>query len=83
MTLKEYYDNLPEPTSPKSEFVREAAYKCGVAEITVKGWVKEKFVPSDPNARAYLAQVTGIPENELFPLIPKKGPKFKNEQPRS
>ena len=67
MTLKEYYDGLPEKSAPKSDFIREVTRVCGVTPCTVRNWIKGSFNPGRREQRSILARITGIPERELFP----------------
>lgn len=64
--LVNYYDNLPETTSPKTEFVIKAAKACGVSETTIRNWVKGKAIPADSAHMKTLSELTGINEKELF-----------------
>lgn len=67
MTLKEYYDGLPEKTAPKSDFIRKVTRACGVTPCTVRNWIKGSFTPDDPDNRSLISRLTHIPESELFP----------------
>ena len=66
MTLNEYYENLPESTSPKSELIFSLVAKTGAREHTVRNWVKGRAVPADPKVRSVISETVGIPESELF-----------------
>lgn len=65
-TLKEYYNSLPERTSPKTEFVNAVAEKCEVSPQTVRFWIRGLFKPSRKEFYKALSQMTGIPEENLF-----------------
>ena len=64
MTLKGYYNRLPEPTFPKKDFVKEVADKCNVTQTTARNWIRYGIKPNDPEHIRILSQITGIsPEN--------------------
>jgi hypothetical protein len=66
MTLKEYYEKkIGEKPTPKQEFRAIIAESCAVTEQTVFRWLSGD-VP-DKLKREKLAEITGIPVNELFP----------------
>lgn len=64
--LMNFYDSLPDTTSPKTEFVIKASKECGVSETTIRNWVKGKAVPADSAHLKKLSRLTGISEGELF-----------------
>lgn len=64
--LKEYYENLPAQTSPKTDFVNEVAEKCEVNPATVRFWIRGLFKPSRREFYKKLSEITGIPEESLF-----------------
>lgn len=66
MTLKDYYNNLPEMDAPKANFRRTLASECGVAPMTVFRWLAGDVIP-DKLKREKVAEITGQPVNELFP----------------
>lgn len=66
MTLKEYYNQIPEQPAPKSDFVRKVAEKLEVSEATVRTWLTGRNKPSHPSFYRGLSEITGIPEDELF-----------------
>lgn len=66
MTLKGYYDALPEPTVPKREFVLEIMQKCHVVETTAFNWISGRTRASDPRHLAVLSQITGIKQEDLW-----------------
>lgn len=66
MKLKDFYENLPDISAPKSEFVTEVATVCGVSELTVRSWIKGRQKPRNERHLRYLSTVTGIPEDKLF-----------------
>ena len=65
-TLRQYYDDLPAQTSPKTDFIREVAKECETSEQTVRFWVYDKFRPSRKTFYHVLSKITGIPEDDLF-----------------
>ncbi len=66
MTLKGYYDSLPEPTVPKREFVLEIMQKCRVVETTAFNWISGRTRASDPRHLAVLSEITGIKQEDLW-----------------
>lgn len=68
MTLKEFYQNLPERNAPKADFRRLLASECGVAPMTVYRWLAGEIVP-EKLKREKVAEITGQPVDELFPLV--------------
>jgi len=66
MTLKSYYESLPEPTAPKTEFVRKIAKLCEVGEPTVRLWIRGLWKPSNPEHIAIISKETGITADDLF-----------------
>lgn len=66
VTLSDYYEALPKPTSPKTEFVKMIAEATGKEEATVRLWFKNKTKPNDPKDLEILSQKTGIAIENLF-----------------
>lgn len=66
MNLKNYYRNIPEQTSPKSDFITAVANDLNVSEQTVRLWVYGKTKPRDPEHLRKLSVITEIPEDQLF-----------------
>lgn len=64
MTLKGYYQNLPDSTHPKTEFINEIAKKTGVSSTAVRNWIMYGMKPNKPEHISVLSEITGIsPEN--------------------
>ena len=66
MTLRGYYESLPDSRHPKTEFVNEIAARAGVSTATVRNWIAYGMRPNNPKHIEILSEVTGIPENELW-----------------
>ena len=66
LTLKGYYDGLPDPTVPKREFILEVMTRCKVAETTVFNWISGRTRASDPKHIAALSEITGIEAENLW-----------------
>jgi len=66
MNLQQFYEQIPEPTAPKSDWVRMVAEKLEVSEATVRSWIQGRNKPRHPSLLRGLSEITGIPENELF-----------------
>lgn len=67
MTLKDYYEKLPDwHSAPKIQFRDQLVKECGVSVMTVYRWFSGECVP-DKLKREKVAELTGIPVEELFP----------------
>lgn len=66
ITLRGYYNSLPDSTHPKSEFIREIATKCDVTENTVRNWIQYGMKPNNPEHANILSEITGIPVDKLW-----------------
>ncbi|OFY43960.1 MAG: hypothetical protein A2X18_07470 [Bacteroidetes bacterium GWF2_40_14] len=66
INLAGYYDNLPEKTSPKTDFVRELAWACNVDAYTVRNWLKGRTKPLNPKHVEIISSITGINAEDLF-----------------
>lgn len=66
MTLKDYYNSLPDPVAPKSDFLREVSERCGVTITTVRNWCIYGMKPNSYKAVKVLEELTGISEEELW-----------------
>lgn len=66
MTLSSHYHGLASATHPKTDFINEVALKCGVTYTTVRNWIGGHARPSDKSHYGILAEITGIPEDQLF-----------------
>lgn len=66
MTLRGYYESLPDSRHPKTEFVNDIATRAGVSTATVRNWIAYGMRPNNPKHIEILSEVTGIPENELW-----------------
>lgn len=66
MNLRSYYQSLPEPVAPKTEFIRKISRMCNLGEPTVRLWVAGTTKPANEEHVEILSRETGIPANELF-----------------
>lgn len=66
MALKSYYDNLPDASCPKTEFLNEVQKKTGVSASTVRNWIRFGMKPTNPQHRKIVSEITGIPSEELW-----------------
>lgn len=66
ITLRGYYKGLPNANCPKSDFIRNVAFKCKVTESTVRNWINYGMKPNDPEHISILSEMTGIPRENLF-----------------
>ena len=66
MTLKGYYQQLPDAVHPKTDFVNEIAIETGVSIATVRNWVIYGMRPQNRKHIDVLVRKTGIPADELW-----------------
>lgn len=66
MTLKGYYQQLPDANHPKTDFVNEVAMDAGVSAATVRNWVIYGMRPQNKNHVEILSRKTGIPVENLW-----------------
>lgn len=66
MTLRGYYNSLPEATHPKTDLLRSIAKKCDVSETTVRNWIRYGFKPNKKEHVQILSEMTGIPVENLW-----------------
>lgn len=66
MTLKGYYEGLPEAKFPKTEFVNKIVHETGVSTATVHNWIHGKTKPSEKKYVEKLCEITGLLEEELW-----------------
>ncbi|WP_143089316.1 hypothetical protein [Prevotella sp. KH2C16] len=66
MTLRGYYEGLPDANCPKTDFINEVASRTGVTSTTVRNWIFYGMKPANENHIKVLVDVTGIPADELW-----------------
>ena len=66
MTLRGYYDGLPDAECPKTNFINTIVARTGVSATTVRNWIFYGMKPANENHVNILVDVTGIPANELW-----------------
>jgi hypothetical protein len=66
MNLSDYYESLPKPVAPKTDFIKRIASLCNVDDQTVRFWIKKSTKPNNPNHLDILSEETGIPVEKLF-----------------
>lgn len=66
MTLRGYYDELPDAECPKTNFINTIVARTGVSATTVRNWIFYGMKPANENHINILVDVTGIPANELW-----------------
>lgn len=66
MTLKGYYQHLPEATHPKSDFITRIMSECGVSFTTARNWVMGVTRPDKQENVRKLSAMTGIKEEDLW-----------------
>lgn len=66
MTLRGYYESLPDADCPKTNFVNTIVAKTGVSATTVRNWIFYGMKPANEKNIAVLVEATGIPAEELW-----------------
>lgn len=66
MTLKGYYDDLPEASYPKTEFINKLSVLCNTSTATVRNWIRGVSKPSRDSCIDILVEETGIPKESLW-----------------
>ncbi len=66
MTLKGYYQSLPDASYPKTDFVNEIASEAKVSAATVRNWVVYGMKPKNKKHIEILVKHTGIPAEKLW-----------------
>ena len=66
MTIRGYYESLPDATCPKTDFINEIASRTGVTSSTVRNWIFYGMKPANENHIGVLVEVTGIPADKLW-----------------
>ncbi|ROT19636.1 hypothetical protein EEL53_10355 [Muribaculaceae bacterium Isolate-114 (HZI)] len=69
MTLKDYYESIPESRweTPRRKFVEQIKERCEVTDSTVINWISGRAKPQKSSHYVALAEITGIPVENLFP----------------
>lgn len=66
ITLKGYYQSLPDAAHPKTEFVARIMTECGVSFTTARNWIMGMTKPSNPEHVQKLSEITGIAPEDLW-----------------
>lgn len=66
ITLRGYYESLPDASCPKTDFINKVASKTGVTSSTVRNWIFYGMKPANEKHIMALTEITGIPEKELW-----------------
>ena len=66
MTLRGYYENLPEAVHPKTDFVIKVMNECLVSYTTARNWITGMTRPMNPDHVKKLSELTGIAEEDLW-----------------
>jgi hypothetical protein len=66
MTLRSYYQSLPDASYPKTSFINEVVKETGVSAPTVRNWINYGMRPSKQEYVDVLVRLTGIEESELW-----------------
>ena len=66
MTLKCYYEKIPQRNAPRSEFIQRVALRCGVSAQTVRNWCLYGIKPQSYQHVKVLCEMTGLTEEELW-----------------
>lgn len=66
MTLRDYYEGLPDAECPKTNFINSIVVKTGVSATTVRNWIFYGMKPANDKHISVLVELTGIPVEELW-----------------
>ena len=66
MTLRGYYEGLPDAECPKTNFVNAIVAKTGVSATTVRNWIFYGMKPANDKHISVLVELTGIQAEELW-----------------
>lgn len=66
LSLKGYYQSLPERISPKQDFLEKIAKRCNKTVTTVRNWVLYNIKPMNPEHVRIISEETGIKEEDLW-----------------
>lgn len=66
ITLKGYYDDLPDASCPKTEFVNRLANLCHTSATTVRNWIRGVAKPKKEWRIDIIARETGISKECLW-----------------
>lgn len=66
LTLKGYYQQMPDAYHPKTDFINQVAIEAGVSTATVRNWVIYGMKPQNQRHVEILSRVTGIPSAQLW-----------------
>lgn len=66
MTLKGYYEKLPDANYPRTEFVNRIIARTGKSVQTVRNWVIYGMKPKKTEHSQILSEETGIPVENLW-----------------
>ena len=66
MTLKGYYLSIPGRESPRYEFLKELAEKCGVTVSSARNWCLYGMKPQNKEHIEIICEFTGLSEESLW-----------------
>lgn len=66
MTLKDYFDSIPESSSPRNEFIKKMMDKTGCPYSTVRSWFVYGIKPRDERVLEILQEETGIAPEDMW-----------------
>lgn len=67
MTLKGYYEALPQRIAPRKDFIQKVVAECGdVDPQSVRNWCKYGMRPRKYSHVKALVKITGIEEADLW-----------------
>ena len=73
MTLKDYFESLPEDTNPRADFVKQLTKLCDVTDVAARNWCRGDFYPSSEKKHEIIMGLTGgVPIKEYYQSLPEK-----------
>lgn len=66
MTLKDYFDSIPEASSPRQEFLKKMMEKTGCPYSTVRSWFVYGIKPREERIIGILQNETGISPEDMW-----------------
>lgn len=66
MTLKDYFDSIPEASAPRQDFLKKMMEKTGCPYSTVRSWFVYGIKPREERIIGILQEETGIAPEEMW-----------------
>lgn len=66
MTLKDYFNAIPEASAPRTDFLKHISEICNVPFTTARSWFVYGIKPRDPKTIDILSKETGIDPEDMW-----------------